>query len=444
MFLAKDIKPMPKYIINRIRQLDEKERINGYQQTTFYSYLTRIKNDLAQVTVACKMKNHQWFCKQIVVHAVHSATCFVNDIEYSLMGFHVGWYYQGITESKSKADYNQWFRADDKYYRIYGKLINSKYALTFKEYKYSVADKYPYTDIIKYLRIYEEFPQAEYLMKLDLPQFATNKSILRLIGKDKQFRKWIISNKEFLQNKYGQNPYVSSKVIIEAYKKDISILQSQNLSRRSKELLRSYEYRNTISNIISKSEIYTFLTYLDKQNIDYPLYCDYMRACKNLEIDMTEKKNRYPKDFRRWHDTRINQWATVKALQDQKDKKSLYEKFSKIAEKYIPLQRNLNDCYCVIIAKSPADLIKEGELLHHCVGRMGYDQKFVREESLIFFVRNKDNPSTPFVTLEYSLNNHKILQCYADHNTRPDETVMEFINKTWLPYANRKLKKLVA
>ena len=41
------------------------------------------------------------------------------------------------------------------------------------------------------------------------------------------------------------------------------------------------------------------------------------------------------------------------------------------------------------------ELIKEGNALDHCVGKMNYDQKFAREESLIFFVRNKDNPQIP-------------------------------------------------
>ncbi len=110
----------------------------------------------------------------------------------------------------------------------------------------------------------------------------------------------------------------------------------------------------------------------------------------------------------------------------------------------MPLQRNLKDNFVVVIAKSPAELIKEGDYLHHCVGLMNYDQKFAREESLIFFVRNKDNPQIPFVTVEYSLKNKKILQCYAEYNSNPEQEVLDYINKTWLPYANRKLRKLVA
>lgn len=97
-----------------------------------------------------------------------------------------------------------------------------------------------------------------------------------------------------------------------------------------------------------------------------------------------------------------------------------------------------------MIARSPQDLIREGDTLHHCVGRMNYDQKFVREESLIFFVRNATEPDTPFVTVKYSLKNKKILQCYGEHDSKPDDSVMEFVNKKWLPYANRKLKQIAA
>ena len=38
---------------------------------------------------------------------------------------------------------------------------------------------------------------------------------------------------------------------------------------------------------------------------------------------------------------------------------------------------------------------------------------------------------------------NKILQCYAEHNTKPQQEVQEFINKKWLPYSNKKLKAMV-
>ena len=75
---------------------------------------------------------------------------------------------------------------------------------------------------------------------------------------------------------------------------------------------------------------------------------------------------------------------------------------------------------------------------------MNYDQRFIREESLIFFVRRIAEPDTPFVTVEYSLSQKKVLQCYGDTDTRPDDNVLNYVNKKWLPYANRQLKKLQA
>ena len=62
----------------------------------------------------------------------------------------------------------------------------------------------------------------------------------------------------------------------------------------------------------------------------------------------------------------------------------------------------------------------------------------------IFFVRNVDSLDTPFVTVEYSLSKHKVLQCYGDHDSKPNDSVMEFVNKKWLPFANKQLKKIQA
>jgi hypothetical protein len=48
------------------------------------------------------------------------------------------------------------------------------------------------------------------------------------------------------------------------------------------------------------------------------------------------------------------------------------------------------------------------------------------------------------VTVEYSLTTRKVLQCYGYNDSKPQDEVLEFVNKKWLPYANRKLKKLIA
>ena len=145
-----------------------------------------------------------------------------------------------------------------------------------------------------------------------------------------------------------------------------------------------------------------------------------------------------------WHDIRIDEYNTKKMENDKRERAEFYEKFGAVAEKYLPMQNDKNAAYLVIIAKSPAELKAEGKALHHCVGSMGYEQKFAREETLIFFIRSADAPDVPLVTMEYSLKSKKILQCYANGNTKPADDITTYINTKWLPYAKRQLKKIAA
>ena len=436
------IKPIPKAIIAKIRKLDEAKRFGNERFITYYAYFTKINKELAEVTVACRMKSKQWFCKQVAVHGINSKYCLVKDLEYVYLGYNVGWYDEGISKNKKPYNDNKWQEAEDKYYNVTCRIINKNYALKIDDLKYSAVDKYPYLDVLKYLKIYKQYPQAEYLVKLGLSHFATNKTLVKLIGKNKNFRKWIIQNKEVLQNKYGLYGYITTKIIQTAYKEKISILESQQIHKIIKNIKEHYQYE-LITEVIPKKEMVKFVDYINKQNTDCNSYIDYIIACKKLNIDLSVNQNKYPSNFDKWHDKRIDEYHEVKAKEDREARKELYEKFEKIASKYLPLERTLiADDYVCIIAKSPQQLIYEGQELHHCVGRMNYDKKFVNEESLIFFVRNKLAPNTPFVTVEYSLKNHKVLQCYAEHNKRPDADVIEFVNKKWLPYANRKIKNI--
>lgn len=38
----------------------------------------------------------------------------------------------------------------------------------------------------------------------------------------------------------------------------------------------------------------------------------------------------------------------------------------------------------------------------------------------------------------------RVLQCYGDYDTKPDDGVIEFVHRKWFPYANRKIKQLAA
>lgn len=434
------IKPIPKYILNRIRKAEMENNYwlnTGY--TRFYSYFTKNDGELVQVTVACKnrINSPRWRCKQVVIHGIHSEVCYLKDIVLHFMGnYSVGWFDEGLQKERKWYETSGWGRQEDKYFNIYCTVLNKEYLTKLPEYKYSAVMQYPYRDILRYLRLYEKYPQAEMLVKFGLAQYATSVQILRKTGKDKQFRKWLIQRVPEI--KYG-NYYVGT--ILLGYKAGKPLDKVQELETKKKSFYRQDGYKDIKRLFNTNKEITALIEYIQEQDINLSSYSDYLRACEYLGLDMTLPKNRMPHNFKYWHDLRINEYHSKQAELDKEKRKELYAKFAEIADKYSSLAKRDN-VYVVMIAKSPADLVNEGEALHHCVGRMGYDQKFAEEKSLIFFVRSAGSPETPLATLEYSLKNNRILQLYGDCNDKPQKELEDYINKKWLPYANRQIRKI--
>ena len=284
-----------------------------------------------------------------------------------------------------------WYSADYKYYDPWAYIVNPRFALTLKEFRYSAVDIQNPPCIISYLRTYIKYPQAEYLVKAGLGKYVGSTMILKKIGDDKGFCKWLMANRDELKSRHY---YVD--VVLRGYKtrKPLKALQAY---REAKINLRSNDSLKLIRDLFTGSQRERFFDYISSQNTNVNTYNDYLKACIYLGLDMSLPKNRFKKS-----------------------------------------------AFICVIARSPADLINEGEVLHHCVGRMNYDQRFVREESLIFFVRAKESPDIPLVTLEYSPRSHKVLQCYGEHDHKPSEDILHYVNKIWLPYANRTIKKLAA
>ncbi len=431
------IKPIPKYILAAIQK---KDKINYPRQDgclRFYSYLTKNDGELVKVTVAVKCRYKKWYAKQVAVHGVHSKDCFVKDMLFYTIyhTYHVGWYDMGFYKTEKWFEDGKWYKNDDNMFDPFAPIVNKDYLAKFPEYKYAAWELYPYVDILKYLRLYEQYPQTEYLMKLGLVEYVFSKQILQKVIKDVSFRRWLGKNREQLtRRKY----YIST--VLNAYKKKQPIEDVHAYEQAKKRLTTERDFK-PIRDMLNR-DYAPYIRYINAQQASNRSYLDYLKACLYLGIDMSEDKNRYPHDFKRWHDIRIDEYRTAKALKDKEEREALYSKFATVAEKFMSLQHDKKSVFVAIIARSPDELVSEGDALHHCVGRMGYDQKFAREESLIFFIRAKEAPETPLVTVEYSPKKKAVLQCYGDHDSNPNEEILYYVNKVWLPYANRTLKKI--
>ncbi len=429
MFL-KYVKPISQKMLKQIKKADD-ERYREWNRTRYYSYLTIIKKEICKITVAVKNYKNQWLCKQVAVHYVPSNICYTKDMDFTyIAGYTTDW----SIEDKD----NKWWAIEDKYFNPYAPTVNLEIIDKIEKYKYSAYNLYDGDDIIKYLRTYEKYPETEKLLKVGLNQLVDYTSILQLVRKDRKFIKWLVKNKTTIQKIWK----CDIPVIIKAYKTNQDIEKVQELRNFEKHLKGLSNAKDIKA--IWKEKLNNLQEYLTTQDTSLYNYNDYIKACTYIGLDMTQSKNYKPKDFRTWHDIRTKEYATKIAEEDRKKKAKMYEDFKLVASKYLQLSYDKCKDYICIIAQSPKDLIYEGEMLHHCVGRMGYDQKFIKEESLIFFVRKKNEPNTPYVTIEFGLKSKSIKQCYAKHNSRPNESILKYINEKWLPYAKKQLNKISA
>ena len=463
MLTKEMIKPIPKYIVAIIKREDKKRYKMPCGNTRFYSYLTTWKKELVKITVAVRHYRKVRVYKQVSVHGLTSDNCLAKDIEFFYIGgYVVGWYDSGVYNRKKEWEDGKWYSCERKYFNPYSITVNLDYLQRFQEYQYSEYKNASYSDILGYLRLYREFPEMEYLVKSGLKAYAMNKTILRQIRKDKSFHKWLVANKDYSMT----SGWYYCHAILQAYKKHLPIKQIQAFEERKRKITHDYHGKTIVKAVIKKGvkgEFERFFAYLDKHAINEYVYYDYIRACQYLGVDLTDNKILYPKDFKRWHDIRIEEMDVIRREEErkanllrakeerlrkkriEKEKRELAANFLKAAKKYLPLAGFTSDeHYAIFIAQSPAELVKEGNALSHCVGRSGYDRKMANEETLIFFVRKMEELDKPFVTLEYSLKTKQILQCYAYDNQKPEEKVLEFVNNKWLPHANKQLEKIAA
>lgn len=142
---------------------------------------------------------------------------------------------------------------------------------------------------------------------------------------------------------------------------------------------------------------------------------DYLHICK--EYKLTPEK--YPQDIKKIHDIillNISSLNNIKEI-DFENAIKLYKKYEMILDK---------DGFIFKTPKEIKDLIEEGNELHHCIG--SYANKIVKKECIIFFMRNKNEPEKPFITIEID-NNCNIVEIKGIYNEEPHINYIHIANK---------------
>ena len=179
-----------------------------------------------------------------------------------------------------------------------------------------------------------------------------------------------------------------------------------------------YGWQETMKFITEYIDYKKALKYLDTQkDMSLIIYRDYLSECKSLHMDMKDKTVLRPKDLAEAHS------RTSQRIADNKNK-IIKEKFIKTQSEIFDVGSYEFNDLIMFAAKIPEELDKESEALKHCVRT--YKEKVADGRCAILFIRHKNNPNTPFYTLELDPKQN-IVQCRGYKNQSMTDEVKEFI-----------------
>lgn len=141
----------------------------------------------------------------------------------------------------------------------------------------------------------------------------------------------------------------------------------------------------------------------------------------------------FPRDFRQAHDRMLQRVAAIAST----------EKDRQIAARAVKLASRYGFEFGGLIlrpAMNAAEVVREGQLLHHCVG--SYVDNYARGNTAIFVLRRAVQPDEPWRTVEISPTTGKVVQDRGLHNDwmkyEIDDRYRAMLALFWEAWAERK------
>ncbi|MBU5331437.1 PcfJ domain-containing protein [Anaerocolumna aminovalerica] len=146
-------------------------------------------------------------------------------------------------------------------------------------------------------------------------------------------------------------------------------------------------------------------------------WIDYIRNGKILDFNLTDEFVIFPRHFKQAHDN------TTKLVLDMKNENQ-DKVFKKIMDEAIANYAFSTKTFEIVIPKKTSEITMEGQRLHHCVGT--YIDRVIKQETLILFIRRKEDLSEPFYTME--VRQGRIVQVRGMNNKDMTPQVKQFVD----------------
>ena len=147
-------------------------------------------------------------------------------------------------------------------------------------------------------------------------------------------------------------------------------------------------------------------------------YRDYLELCDKLSFDMKNSIVLFPRDLIEAHNKAV-------ALADKKKRESYEREIAVSYPEWVERYAYEKDGMLIMPPKSSAEIVAEGQALHHCVG--DYVERVANKECVILFLREADRPDKPFCTLE--VKDAQLLQARGEWNHDPTKEAKIFLDR---------------
>ena len=165
-------------------------------------------------------------------------------------------------------------------------------------------------------------------------------------------------------------------------------------------------------------------------------YTDYLAMRAGMGYDMRDEVILFPRDLREAHAEMTVLHDRAKTEAEILKKELLYGerirgRYPSAVKKYAWEDEGM----VIRPAADAGEIIREGRSLHHCVGGDTYLSRHAEGTSTILFLRKKEHPEIPYITVEIS--GKRICQWYGAYDKKTDEKE----NEAWLNNYLRALKR---
>ena len=167
-----------------------------------------------------------------------------------------------------------------------------------------------------------------------------------------------------------------------------------------------------------------FENYMGKQKWNINEYADYLELKAEAGYNMKDVIILFPADLHRAHQQIVDESNMVKAQEKMIEKNKSYANIAKNYKKLNAKFGYKTDDFIIRPVKDAAEIIREGQLMHHCVGSSDtYMRRHNDDESYILLLRKVSEPDMPYCTIEIKPD-FKINQWYQAFDKKTDETII--------------------